>query len=273
MKKFLRWLWYNKKFPILWRYPYGGLVLVWSDEMGIGLMRNYEEGIWKFLRQVVKPGWDCLDLGANQGFYTVLLSRLVGPAGHIVAFEPVESERRKLAINLALNGTRSKLRIESIALSDNSGFYPYYKGLRGHASRSGLAIPPDETGGDYDTFFVATASLDSYFGWPIERIDLIKIDVEGAELKVLKGAQRVLGKSRPIIIIEIADVATQQFDYPAQTLVDTLELMGYVLFEESGYKLEEKDYYRETCIAIPKEKVPEFSYTRVTLDALITPHL
>jgi FkbM family methyltransferase len=257
MKKFFKWVWYKRFFPILWRFPYGGLCLVWPDEMGIGLVQDYESGIWGFLQRVVEPGWNCLDLGANQGFYTILLSRLVGAQGSVVAFEPLKSERRKLAINLALNGTRSKLKIESLGVSEIAGTHLYYKAPGGHASRSGLARPPEEVGGESYRFLAKMTTLDSYV---TESVDLIKIDIEGGEKGALAGGVSTISRYRPLIVIEIADVATRQFSYPAQELVNILTKgMGYVLFEENGHTLGEKDYYRETCIALPKEKVSQYT--------------
>jgi len=77
-------------FPIPWRLPYGCWFLIYPDEMGLNLLPfhrsySYEEGEWRFLSMFIKPGMVCFDISANQGFYTILLSRCVGTQGRIFA--------------------------------------------------------------------------------------------------------------------------------------------------------------------------------------------
>lgn len=144
-----------------------------------------------FAKEVV-PGSVVFDIGANVGYYTILASRLAGPKGKVAAFEPVprnlEFLRRHIAVNRAENVT-----VFPLACSDRSGETSFFCGSN-PAMGSLYAV-----GGEKVT--VETAALDSL----IEKIgampDVIKIDVEGAEAEVIRGAMDTIKQGRPKIFL------------------------------------------------------------------------
>jgi FkbM family methyltransferase len=149
------------------------------------------------LRQHIRPGDVVCDVGANKGSYLYWLARWC-ETGRLFAFEPQPS----LAIRLSEICAALRLRnvvVESKAVYSMSGelelFVP-----DGHQPGASLLIPS----GKFTAIRVPTITLDHYFDEDI-RISAIKIDVEGAELHVLKGAERILRRHRPLIVVECED--------------------------------------------------------------------
>lgn len=130
------------------------------------------------------------DVGAHIGYYTLLFSRLVGPEGRVVAFEPSPRNLPVLRWHVARNGC-ANVQVEAVAVSDETGAARFAAGTGSGTGR--LA----ESG----TVEVRTIRLDDYVdaGGPMP--DVLKIDVEGAELAVLRGAVGVLRDARPAILL------------------------------------------------------------------------
>lgn len=177
------------------------------------------------MKSYLQPGMVVFDLGAHHGFYTLLAANLVGPTGKVIAFEPSPSERRKLIWHIRLNRCR-QVKVEPFAVSDSEGTMKLY--LTKDNSANSLSTP--EISPVVSEVTVQVTSLDKYCKCnDINRIDLIKMDVEGAELLVLQGAQWVLSALRPVIITEINRHTMARFGYTPTDLVAFLERHGYRL--------------------------------------------
>ncbi|MBE3602072.1 FkbM family methyltransferase [bacterium] len=153
------------------------------------------------LKMLLKPGMTFFDVGANVGFFSVIAARLVGPGGRVVAFEPLPSNARALAHNARLNGFRNvAVRQEALAATNGeAAFLLSAEPTWGKLSDAGK--PPDQHDGETT---VAVRRLDGV----IERDrlpvpDVMKIDVEGAEVDLLAGAERTLRERRPVILMEL----------------------------------------------------------------------
>ena len=220
---------------------------------------SFEENEWKFLSKVIGKDMICLDIGANQGFYTVFLSRKVGRNGKVFAFEPLPGEFRKLKQNLRINRC-SNIVMERMAIGACDGIADMFVCLDGHGSRSSMRTPPEEVTARTQVEKVPITTVDRYVQRnKIKRIDFIKIDVEGAERDVLESSREVFSQLRPLVMIEMADVTTHQFGYRAVENYHFLERHGFKLFEfsRSGNlkPARPKDQYRENLIALPNEKL------------------
>jgi FkbM family methyltransferase len=224
IKSGLRWLWFARQripllnFPFPIRLPYGAWFLAYPDHMGISLLprliRNtpYEQGERVLVSRIVKPGYTCLDIGANQGFYTILFAKLVGQEGKVFAFEPT-SEFQKLSLNIRVNRLHNVI-LERLALGNLEGETDMFVCLDGYGSRSSLRPPPDEVPARTIIERVRITTLDAYVHTKrnlINRIDFCKIDVEGAELDLLHGGSGTINEFRPVIMIEVADVTAKQW--------------------------------------------------------------
>lgn len=274
VKAVLPRLWYARgripllNFPIPWRLPYGKHVfLVYPDEMGYNVLgaqfggRTYEEGEWRFLVRFIRPGWCCFDIGANQGFFTVLLSKRTGAEGTVIAFEPVGSELRKLRTNLWLNRC-SNVVPEPMAVGSYDGVAEMIICRDGHGSRSSMGPQPEDVRARTAVERVRVTSLDSYVHRRgVSRVDFMKVDVEGAEREVLKGAMTILTSLRPVVMLELNDRATRQLGYSAAENFEMLESNGYTLYRPTragglarAFR-EIKQEWGENLIAVPSESV------------------
>ncbi len=150
---------------------------------------TYERDKQQWLQRVLRPG-DCFfDIGANVGYYSLLASRLVGHAGRVIAFEPLPRNLTFLKRHLRMNGVRNT-KLWEVAVSDVDGTMNFAEGA--NPSIGKLA----ENG----SLQVRTVALDSLWReglLPTPRV--IKIDVEGAEAAVLRGAAQLLSDARPVI--------------------------------------------------------------------------
>ena len=182
---------------------------------------TYETSRLNAFASALKPG-DCIyDVGANVGIYTLLASLNVGPTGTVYAFEPVQRNLQYLRRHLALNKIENCKVIEA-AVCDTDGM------LRFSSQHWGSAMGRLSDRGELQ---VDSVSLDSccFRGRAFTLPNVIKIDVEGAEFLVLRGAKRILGECHPRLFIEIH--GRQQHSDCREFLLG----LGYHLEESYGY--------------------------------------
>ena len=167
---------------------------------------------------VIKPGHVVFDIGAQAGFYTLLASKLVGPSGKAFSFEPFPENLKNIKRHLELNHVKN-VEVLALAVSDKSdevGFAAGSSVFTGALSESG-------------TLKVKTESLDNLFA--IGKIlppNVIKMDIEGAELLALRGARNILEKYKPVILL-----ATHSAELKKECLA-LLADYGYVFSAPTG---------------------------------------
>jgi FkbM family methyltransferase len=169
----------------------------WDVALGRNLIfgQEYDPHLSSFLKRVVKPGMTAVDIGANVGFITMLLGELVGKSGRVLAFDPNPENCRLLLLSIAKNGF-DHVKLFPFALSDTIGAASFY---HAHGSNGGFWSKADGVLTQPNSFVVPTIRLDTVYS---ERIDFIKIDVEGAEYLAITGAEELIRRFRPIIISE-----------------------------------------------------------------------
>jgi FkbM family methyltransferase len=182
-----------------------GRYKMYVDTMDIGLSPHLMlEGYWEMwlteiIAQRVKPGMVVADIGANLGYYTLLMAELVGAAGRVHAFEPNPHMVERLRMSLEVNGLARQTEVHNIALGENEA-QPLTFVTPPHEPKNAYVAPYDGSlpeGG----VLLHGRRLDSTVDW--SRIELAKIDVEGAEQLVWAGARGLLeGKTLKIVILE-----------------------------------------------------------------------
>lgn len=192
--------------------PHGlrfSLNLLLSDHRDYASGSYSERHVLDEMLRRVRPGDVAIDVGAFIGYHTVHLAAAVGEAGSVIAFEPVPELMGRLEANLRLNGV-GNTRIEPMAISDSTG-----RADLAVARKAGVGNETSTTSslvrarGD-EHISVATITLDDYVQQSeLDRLDFIKIDVEGAELAALTGASDTLRSLRPTLIIEVNDEGTR----------------------------------------------------------------
>ena len=176
------------------------------------------------LEDMIRPGQTIIDVGANLGLYTVLLSRLVGPAGRVIAFEPDPELFRLLQEGCSRNGC-SNVSAHNLAL----GSRPARMAMRRMILNSGDNTLGREGSGLFrETISIDVARLDDLF--PDLRPDLIKIDVQGWEFEVLRGMQRILaGTPQAEIHFEYWPAGLRRAGDSPEAFTDWLRAQGYRL--------------------------------------------
>ncbi len=202
--------------------------------------RVVEPGVLNFLKRHITPGMTIFDIGANVGYITLFCAGLIGEEGRIIAFEPGQRAYERLVANIRLNHLQNVTPVRE-ALSDSNGFESYCQAVRPdqdvYNSLHSVDTPWTLTK-DFCTTRIPVHRLDTLLagsGWPVPHV--VKIDVEGAERKVLGGMSETLrtGHTR-ILVLEISDLYFGKFGYSIRELVGELEHMDFQCREiaESG---------------------------------------
>lgn len=172
------------------------------EDMGvistILLYGDYEPETTMAVLQLLRPGMCFVDLGAHIGYFSVLAARAVGPSGRVWAFEPAGSTRQVLCLNLAENDVDDIVTVVPRAISDSSGWVRFAIDNESSVSNR-MAMPGDLEATTED---VEATSLDEYFAardWP--EVNLIKMDVEGAELAALRGMDELNRRNPGLALI------------------------------------------------------------------------
>lgn len=188
----------------------------------------FEYSTCRAISRILKPGDTFIDVGAHIGFFTLMGARLVGKTGQVTALEPNPAVRERLLRNLEHNGWVNKVRVWEWGLSDTNATVELCipanrSGGTGHAS-----IRPQEDWISYTRHGIVVKRLDDIWP-PEEEVDLIKLDIEGAELLALKGASEVIARSRPNVICEFNPNTAAAFGYTPMDLVEffTKEIGDY----------------------------------------------
>lgn len=184
------------------------------------------------LRLLVRPGDVCVDIGAAGGAHLLTMARGVGRDGLVLGIEPRPGSARLLRGGVRAAGLRRRVRIRQVATSDEVGevtlripIVPtraHVPGSSADPATAAFARLP------HRRIVVRTTPLDGLLAAEgIEHVDVVKCDVEGAELLALAGAQRVLQDLRPVWIIEADDLHQRRFDATAQDVLDAVTRHGY----------------------------------------------
>jgi FkbM family methyltransferase len=187
----------------------------------------FEPETFEFIQSYIQPGMIFLDIGANVGQYTLLGSQLVGPGGKVYAFEPHPILSSVLSRNVGLNEC-SNVLCEKLAVAEREGVQTLFHSPPNRFGETALVPYAEQT----ESTPVRTVSVDAYVrSNMIEQVDLIKIDVEGAELHVLEGATDLLtGSAGLTLILEFNDGAARRFGHWLADLASFLRARGFALY-------------------------------------------
>jgi len=220
--------------PLPIRLPFDAWFLARNDYVGGAEMRGgFELAERAFVSRFLHAGMTALDIGAHHGLYTLLTSKLVGPKGRVYAFEPSPRERKALRWNVGLNRCKNVV-VEGLALGNEEGEGSLYV-VDGHETGCNSLKPPALPGAT-SPVAVRVSSLDQWLEThKVKTVDFIKLDVEGGELSVLQGAQKLLERRpRPVILAEVQDIRTQPWGYRASEIIRYLSDKGYKWFSLSA---------------------------------------
>lgn len=214
---------------LLTRTPYGFLLIPMEDRGLItGIWENgglLEQGTVKVLTGLLKQGDHVIDVGANIGLLTLPAAVSVGPTGRVIAVEPASRAFSLLRESVAINFEAGRVNLQNCAAGAAAGKATLNLGHHiGHSSLLTL----DADGGKEE---VEVAPLDA-LTTPGQRVDLVKIDVEGFELEVWRGMARIIADNPDLaVIVELGPEHLQRAGVTIKTWLEELQRPGFVAFE------------------------------------------
>lgn len=185
--------------------PGGGRVFLhYREDIGLVTLLGggFERIELECARRLARRGTTAVDVGANVGVYTVALGLAVGDEGHVLAFEPGPENVRRLEENVAVNGL-GNVSVHRLALGDGPGEIALRLGVDPAYHSTAEVF---EGRGSGATTVVEVATLDDIWrrsGSP--EVSFVKVDTEGSELRVLRGAEELLAAMRPPLLVEARD--------------------------------------------------------------------
>ncbi len=195
----------------------------------IGFFGSYESELRTIMRSVLPAGGVAIDVGANVGWHTLLLARLAGSGGRVLAVEPNPSVRAQLQRNVGLNRF-TQVEIVACALADAPRTAKFVApDADDPSSASGHILSEGNEGAA--SIEVETSTLDLLLEQKqLARLDLIKIDAEGFDWPVLQGAERTVARYRPYVIFEFDEAYAARGSQTAAFLSEFFRRHRYQLF-------------------------------------------
>ena len=218
---------------------------------------SYEPQEIRFFRSMLKPGDTALDIGANFGLYTILAAKQVGREGRVLAFEPNPNSLRYLRLNILLN-RQSRIEVVPVALSNEEGETEFICVSQGAYS----ALKVGETPGTTSAIRVRQTTLDAIAAAEsLYLVDVVKMDVEGAELLVLQGGEEFFSRiPRPLVMCEFNDNRAAPYGHTSRDVYQWLRDRDYEWFRLSDNarllaQSDETRYDYTNLVACPVEKL------------------
>jgi len=208
-------------------------------DFAIYLGNVFERSTKQALRRLVRPSALVLDIGANIGAHTLYLAQLVGPHGRVLSFEPTDFAFQKQARNFSLNPDLARRIVAHqcfLAAQDEADIpeaiyssWPLPRGEDRHAKHLGEEMP---------TKAARARSLDSILAdYDDARVQLVKLDVDGYECEVLRGASRLLKVVRPVFVMELAPYVLGERGSSLDEFLSFFTPNGYQFFDERTDRL------------------------------------
>ncbi len=218
--------------------------ITWDLDLGEGidfaiyLLGAFERSTSKALRRLIRPGDTVFDIGANVGAHTLPLAQAVGSEGRVFAFEPTDFAFRKLTRNLSLNpDLASRVTAAQLFLVDKPGRQQQAELYAGWPLQNAGNLHPKHLGRLESTSNARMDILDRFaVRQGIDRLDVIKIDVDGHEGPVLNGGRELLKQFKPTLVMELSPYVHAEEGNTAEQLFDILRECGYTLRDLSSAK-------------------------------------
>lgn len=189
--------------------------------------RQHEKEELKFINKNIKKGDNVIDLGANIGYYTILMSKLVGDEGKVFSFEPDPNSAEILKMNIDLNDCKNVIIVQK-AVHNETNKVKFYICDTDNRNNSMYM--------EYnDSIEVESIKLDDYFKDYTESITFIKMDIQGSEVNVLKGMQSLLQKNRNLVLVtEIFPQALTKAGTTTDEYMKIIQDNGFKIFNSDG---------------------------------------
>lgn len=187
---------------------------------------TYDKTLHQYIHRNVLPGMTVLDIGANIGSVTTHFAMAVGSSGRVIAFEPVSGIRARLMENVVRNGF-GWVTAEALGIWKESSGDMAIDVSKVNSENHGRSTLSSHSGGP-GTETIVTVTLDAYCeDRNIKSIDIIKMDIQGAEFYALEGAESTLRRMRPILLTEVSPADLRESGATSKQYLQKIERLGY----------------------------------------------
>ena len=211
-------------------YDYVSGSILWSGE--------WEPKTWQAVAQHIPVGGTFVDIGAHIGWYSLKAAQAVGPKGRVIAVEPNRETLVKLRDNIRASGAGGVILVAPVACYDSETTLTFYAATRWNTGESSLSeTNASQAGKVAATYMVRARKLDDILREAgVTRVDAVKIDVEGAEFHVLKGAAETLDRYRPVLVVELVEHQLESMGTSVAEVLAFMRSHGYTTkqYEESN---------------------------------------
>ncbi len=208
-------------------------------DLSIYIFGSFERSTVKTYRELLKPGHVVLDIGANIGAHTLIMADIVGPNGSVIAFEPTDYAYHKLIKNIELNSKlKNNINPQQIMLTnDNESIVDELIYSSWPVDGNKNKLHPIHKGEYKTTSSAIACTLDSFLkSINVNKVDFVKIDVDGYEYDIFCGAEHILSSMKPILCFELAPHVIKERGKSVEMLINKITSYGYQLYRESNYK-------------------------------------
>ena len=242
------------------RLPFGVWWLIRGDDVSKAILEErFENREFNFVQRFLEPGMTVLDIGAHHGLYSLLSARVVGSRGRVFSFEPSPRECKALRRHVRINFL-SNIEVQALAIGDENktaDLHVVDPALSGCNSLRSPGVLSNSV-----PIPVRVLRLDDWAATQkVNHVDFVKLDVEGGELAVIRGATQLFqAEPRPVVLAEVQDSRTSPWGYRAKEIVVALEDLGYRWFQPAADGslreiLPSRDFFDANLIAVPEERV------------------
>lgn len=228
-----------------------GRYKMYVDSTDVGLSSHLMlDGYWELwvtepMVARLRPGMTCIDVGANVGYFTMVMAERAGPGGIVHAFEPNPPIARRLALNAHVNGLKEQVVLHAEALGERDGGRFLLHVPENYPGGASLSPAPEDAAEGAGA--IEVRRLDSYP--ELLDADLIKIDAEGSERSIWRGMAGILARRRPLVIF--LEFVKNRYEDPGD-FIDEITAEGFTI-RELNMKSGIVPITREAILGRPRE--------------------
>lgn len=212
--------------------------------------RDVEDDLYNFIKKHINDTSVFFDIGANSGYFSLLASQ-ISKNGFVHAFEPVPKAYRNFNNTIKLNHIKN-IKLNNVCIGTKKGVVTFY--VASHSDLSSLKVTAFQMKNRRIRCKMITLT-DYCKNTILTKIDIMKIDTEGAERDILLNSKEILKKFKPILIVEFSNKTAEAFGYHPNDIYDFLTTLGYTIYNYKRGQLmrqDKKDFYEEDLYCIWK---------------------